>query len=46
MTSCALLKGTDTGAQTSAKVEQLMAQAQAALRDGRPKPTHHAGPDG
>jgi hypothetical protein len=29
------LKGTDTGAQATATVEQLMAQAQSALRDGR-----------
>ena len=29
------LKGTDTGAQATASVEQLMAQAQTALRDGR-----------
>ena len=29
------LKGTDTGAQAISTVEQLMAQAQAALRDGR-----------
>ena len=29
------IKGTDTGAQASAAVEQLMAQAQAALREGR-----------
>ena len=29
------LKGTDTGAQATATVEQLMAQAQTALRDGR-----------
>ena len=29
------LKGTDTGAQATSTVEQLMAQAQTALRDGR-----------
>ena len=29
------LKGTDTGAQATSNVEQLMAQAQAALREGR-----------
>ena len=29
------IKGTDTGAQASAAVEQLMGQAQTALRDGR-----------
>jgi hypothetical protein len=29
------LKGTDTGAQATASVEQLMAQAQTAIRDGR-----------
>lgn len=29
------IKGTDTGAQASAAVEQLMAQAQTALREGR-----------
>ena len=29
------LKGTDTGAQAILTVEQLMAQAQTALRDGR-----------
>ena len=29
------IKGTDTGAQATAAVEQLMAQAQTALRDGR-----------
>jgi len=29
------IKGTDTGAQASQTVEQLLAQAQTALRDGR-----------
>lgn len=29
------LKGTDTGAQASVSIEQLLSQAQAALRDGR-----------
>ena len=29
------LKGTDTGAQAASTVEQLVAQGQAALRDGR-----------
>jgi len=29
------IKGTDTGAQATSSVEQLMSQAQAALRDGR-----------
>ncbi len=31
------LKGTDTGAQATAGIEQLMAQAQTALREGRSK---------
>ena len=29
------MKGTDTGAQASQTVEQMLAQAQTALRDGR-----------
>ena len=29
------IKGTDTGAQASQTVEQLLAQAQTAMRDGR-----------
>jgi len=36
------LKGTDTGAQASVSVEQLLAQAQAALRDGRANGVHAA----
>ena len=36
------LKGTDTGAQASVSVEQLLAQAQAALRDGRANGAHAA----
>lgn len=36
------LKGTDTGAQASVSVEQLLAQAQAALRDGRTNGVHAA----
>ena len=36
------LKGTDTGAQASVSVEQLLAQAQAALRDGRTNSVHAA----
>ncbi|CAE6844179.1 MULTISPECIES: DUF6781 family protein [Paraburkholderia] len=36
------LKGTDTGAQASVSVEQLLSQAQAALRDGRANGVHAA----
>jgi hypothetical protein len=36
------LKGTNTGAQASVSVEQLLAQAQAALRDGRANGVHAA----
>jgi hypothetical protein len=36
------LKGTDTGAQATAAVEQLAVQAQAALRDGRATGMHSA----
>lgn len=36
------LKGTDTGAQASVSVEQLLTQAQAALRDGRANGVHAA----
>lgn len=36
------LKGTDTGAQASVSVEQLLTQAQAALRDGRASGVHAA----
>ena len=36
------LKGTDTVAQASVSVEQLLAQAQAALRDGRANGVHAA----